>query len=93
MDEKINYSVFTTFLTDEWKLKGLSDDVCGKLWKALIKFFRTGEDTSFGDDTMTQFIYEDLKQSNIRNATKNRKKNQNRNGRQSEPNITVGEQS
>ena len=86
---KPNYVVFTTFLSDEWKLKQLPDDVAGKMWKALVAYFSNGNDPDFGDPHY-QYVYEDFKQTCIRNAMKNKKKNENRpKNPDVEPQITV----
>lgn len=85
---KPNYTVFTTFLSDKWKLDKMPDEIAGKMWKALVNFFITGNDFDFGD-THYQYVYEDFKQTCIRNAMKNKKKNDNRSKEVEEPQITV----
>lgn len=73
----INFTVFTTFLGDKWRFDKLSDEIAGKMWKALVNYFDTGDDGKF-DDPVHQYIYEEFKQANIRNAKKNKEKNDNR---------------
>ena len=67
---EINYTVYTTFLSDSWKVEQLPDEIAGKMWKALVRFFKEGKDTDFGDPHY-QYVYEDFKQTSIRNAMKN----------------------
>lgn len=84
----INFTVFTTFLSDSWKLEQLPDIVAGKMWKALVKYFKDGTDTDFGD-THNQYVYEDFKQTSIRNAMKNKQKNENRKTKAAQVTETV----
>lgn len=84
--EGINFTVFTTFLGDKWRLDKLSDEVAGKMWKALVNFFDTGVEPNF-DDPVHECIFEEFKQTNIRNAMKNKEKNDRRKNKQ--PEVTV----
>ena len=85
---KPNYTVFTTFLSDKWKVDQLPDEIAGKMWKALVAYFSNGDDLDFGDQHY-QYVYEDFKQTCIRNAMKNKRKNDNRSNKLDEPEITV----
>ena len=79
--EGIDFRVFNTFLNARWRLERLSDDVAGKMWKALVCYFDTGVEPDF-DDPVTQHIYEEFKQANIMAAKANKKKNMKRKEKQ-----------
>lgn len=68
---KTNYSIFNTFLSDRLKVEQLPDEIAGKMWKALVRYFKEGKDTDFGDQHY-QNVYEELKRANVKCAIVNK---------------------